>query len=165
MTEPLRPTAPADRRRIKAATRRLVDLAGGVTSAEQITRVKAPALSKFGSVSDPQFMPVDVVADLEADIGSPVVTALLAGMQGYQLTSRAGRTHNRAPHALGLPCVAAILENAAAMANQMNESLADGQVDAAEARRICAIAEEAIRHLRGIQARANAAADGGGGDG
>jgi len=158
MADDLRPTTAADRRRIKAATRRLADLAGGVSSAEHVTRVKAPALSKFGSPSDPQFMPADVILDLEADIGSPVLTAALAGMQGYQLVSTAGRIHKAGTHELGLPCVAAILTNASAMANELNEGLADGKIDAIEAAQISAIAEEAIRHLRHVQARANGVA-------
>ena len=102
-------------------------------------------------------MPADVILDLEKDIGSPVVTAALAGLAGYRLVDAGGAAPGRGAHELGLPCVAAILANASALAAELNQSLADGRLDPVEADAIIAVAEEAVCHLRNVQARARQA--------
>lgn len=71
---------------IKAAVRRLVGRAGGLESAASITRVSHASLGYYGDVNKPgQNMPVDIVADLEKDVGEPVVTRELARLGGYDL--------------------------------------------------------------------------------
>lgn len=75
----------ADKAALKAATRRLLDAAGGLVSASMACRAGKTSLGRFGSVNDEQFMPADVIADLEADIGEPVVTRELARLAGYKL--------------------------------------------------------------------------------
>ena len=158
MPDDLRPTTADERRQIKAATRRLSKLAGGAESACHVTRVGAPTLSKYGSLEHTEhFMPADVILDMEKDIGSPVVTAALAGLAGYRLVDAGGAAPGRGAHELGLPCVAAILATASARAGELNQSLADGRLDPVEADAIIAVAEEAVRHLRNVQARARQA--------
>ena len=75
----------ADKAALKAATRRLLDAAGGLVSASMACRASKTSLGRFGSINDEQFIPADVIADLEADIGEPVVTRELARLAGHKL--------------------------------------------------------------------------------
>lgn len=70
---------------LKAGTRRLVDQAGGATSASQITRLDAPRLSRCGALSESMFLAVDVISDLETDTGDPILTRILARQAGFVL--------------------------------------------------------------------------------
>ncbi len=68
---------------IKGATRELVGRAG-----TNCTRVDQQTLSKYGNPGEDhaeRFMPVDVVADLEAECGLPIVTRKLAELSGCLL--------------------------------------------------------------------------------
>lgn len=68
---------------LKGSTRKLVK-----TSDIGVTRVGQQELSKYGNPSDDhaeRFMPVDIVADLEAECGMPIVTAKLAELAGCLL--------------------------------------------------------------------------------
>jgi Phage regulatory protein CII (CP76) len=73
---------------LKAAARGLVKKAGGQESAAAITRAGHQTLSRYGLPDDPSFMPVDVVADLEADVGAPEITRVLADLAGYLLVAK-----------------------------------------------------------------------------
>lgn len=70
---------------IKAASRRLVEQAGGVESAATVTRVGKSSLGNYGDVKNDHFIPADAIADLERDIGQPIVTRELARLAGYEL--------------------------------------------------------------------------------
>jgi hypothetical protein len=74
--------------RLKAAVRKLVKTAGGQESAATITRASHASLSRYGMPDDPNFMPIDIVADLEADVGAPEVTRMLADLAGYLLVAK-----------------------------------------------------------------------------
>lgn len=80
-----RPTQPEELLDIKAATRR--DLALARPSAfALITRVDAPALSKYGSPTEQgHFMPVDVMVDLMRDTGSCDLLSTIAALVGMKL--------------------------------------------------------------------------------
>ena len=72
---------------IKAATRRLIETAGGQNAAAAATRVGHTSLSRYGHPDAPaDFAPVDVIADLEAECGVPIVTRELASLAGFALT-------------------------------------------------------------------------------
>lgn len=73
---------------LRSAFRGLVRLAGGARAAEQISRVSHQALDRYGSVNPDhadRFAPVDVIADLEAECGEPIVSRMLAEMSGHVL--------------------------------------------------------------------------------
>lgn len=71
---------------IKAAFRQLTKLCGGLEAAALDTRVGKSSLGNYGNVNMPdEFAPADVIADLEAAVGEPVVTRALAKAAGYQL--------------------------------------------------------------------------------
>ena len=156
----------ADRAQLKAATRRLVMMAGGPESAQHVTRVKSAALSRFGSLSDEQFMPIDVVADLEADVGSGVVTQTLAEQVGCNLVHcQSGAAGHGAP--LAVENIADLISREAVVAQEIVSAMADGKVTPCEGHRISKAVEDAIAGLRNIQNAASAAAEsseiGGGG--
>lgn len=74
---------------LKAAVRDLVTAAGGGVRAAKISRADAPMLSRYGSVHDERFAPIDVIADLEQEVGDPIVTRMLADLAGYELVPKA----------------------------------------------------------------------------
>lgn len=116
--------------RIKAATRALVDKAGGQTYAADQTRVPQSKLSEYGSVHKPdRFMPADVVADLEAAVGEPVVTRELAEQQGYVLV----RASAAASPMSMLARVAAIGRSHGTLIEVLSHALDDGKIEAHEA--------------------------------
>lgn len=74
-----------ERLRLKAATEQAVKLTGGAEF-ELRSRVLKAALSKYGSRSQSDhFIPLDVALELDRHNGAPLVTSVLAGMQGYRL--------------------------------------------------------------------------------
>lgn len=84
-----RPTTEQERFSLKAAFRQLLKLAGGQEAAELITRGKHQTLNRYGNPNEPDCQaPVDVIADLEREVGDPVVTKHLAEMNGYFLVKK-----------------------------------------------------------------------------
>lgn len=75
-------------RGLKAAVRRLVRDLGGQEAAASLTRVDHQRLGRYGRVQEAMQAPIDVIADLETEAGSPAVTRLLAAAQGYVLVPR-----------------------------------------------------------------------------
>lgn len=80
----------ADYDRLKSASRDAVQLAGGLKRViEFITRGSMGRLSEAISPDcDDRFPAIDQVADIEAQIGKPIITAVLADMLGCDLTPR-----------------------------------------------------------------------------
>lgn len=74
---------------IKAAWRDLIDAAGGVTRAAAITRGNASLLSRYGATHENMYPPIDMVMDLEAEVGEPIVTRVLADIAGQALVTKA----------------------------------------------------------------------------
>lgn len=73
---------------LKAACRALVRACGGPNAAAGITRSDAPRLSRYGAAEEAMHAPLDVIADLEAEAGTPEVTRVLAGFLGYVLVPK-----------------------------------------------------------------------------
>ncbi|MBL4761261.1 MAG: hypothetical protein JKY93_01010 [Gammaproteobacteria bacterium] len=70
---------------LKMATRKLHKKSGGLESAASLTRVQHAQLGVYQNVNvTDQFAPIDVIADLEHETGTPFVTeALCAINNGY----------------------------------------------------------------------------------
>jgi len=83
----LRPTTAQFRRRLKAVVRRLLEIAGGVSSFEHATRVRAPVLSKYASAADEKHMPLDIAMDLMKDTGSNGILSYMAAELGMKLVA------------------------------------------------------------------------------
>lgn len=72
---------------LKTAFRELVKSLGGGVHAASLTRVRQQEISSYGSACDDhdeRFAPIDIIADLESEVG-PIVTAELARLSNHML--------------------------------------------------------------------------------
>lgn len=129
----MRPTflARRDYLGLKAAFRELVDLAGGQTAAARVARVSQQQLGRYCSTADEFedcFPPADVVADLEAECGQPVLTRFMAALAGHDL-------HRRDPDRKSalLALFGEITSEAAETVGRIAADLADGVISEEEA--------------------------------
>lgn len=134
---------------LKAASRVLSKSLGGLEGAATCTNVTYQTLGRYQNVNDPNFMPVDVVADLEREAGSPVVTRTLASLTGHVLVKKpdvvGGRDWLRHLGAVSKECGDTI--------SRLSEALADdGIVTADESKRLQLRAEvrEAMERLAAL---------------
>lgn len=114
---------------LKAATRDLVAAAGGCTRAAKVSRVQEAAFSRYGQWGDPRCIPVDVVLDLEQDVGDPIITRILADHAGYVLVPKAqvAGTDAMPQH------LADVARTTGAALTGLADALTDGRVDDREA--------------------------------
>ncbi len=125
---------------LKAATRGLTKLAGGQETAAGVTRVGQQALSRYGAAQEQEaFAPIDVIADLEAETGDPVVTRALAHLAGFDLVARDRGDGQPLPRRLG--CIA---KEAGDVVASLANALADGAVTPEERTQIEAETQELI---------------------
>lgn len=83
----MRPTSDHHRQKLKAATGRSLDRAGGGSVLAPQTRVEAPALSKYkAGHEETAFMPIDVALDCDMAAGAPIILTAMAAIQGYAVT-------------------------------------------------------------------------------
>ncbi|WP_421782660.1 hypothetical protein [Kiloniella litopenaei] len=75
-----------DYQKIVARTRRLVEAVGGGKEAASLTRVNETSISNYLNINHEQFMPADVVADLERVAGEPLLSGLIAELSGGHVT-------------------------------------------------------------------------------
>jgi len=127
---------------LKTATKLLITELGGLAAAASACRVSVPVLSEYTSVNHPdRTMPIDVVLQLEAVLGVPVVTAALARLNGRSLAE---------PAVGAIPCVgravAAVTRHAGAAAAAFMEAAADGQIDRTEAADMTRLLEAVREH-------------------
>ncbi|WP_201829630.1 phage regulatory CII family protein [Microvirga zambiensis] len=86
---PTRSTTEQDRFSLKASFRQLLKRAGGQEAAELVTRGRHQTLNRYGNPKEEDcHAPIDVIADLEREIGDPIVTKHLADMSGYMLVKK-----------------------------------------------------------------------------
>lgn len=140
-----RPTSEQDRLELKTASRHALEMARASKFA-MVTRVEAPALSKYGDPFNPDaFMPIDVALDLDRDIGSPMLLAALAELEGYELTP-ASATPARG---VGVEDLATVAKETGDVIQTLAAALADG-IDSHERRALRREIAEAIRALRAL---------------
>lgn len=141
---------------LKTASRRLAGAAGGVEAAASITRVGKTAIGRYQDPHGADFMPLDVVADLEAATGRPFVTEALARLARSLLlplpvTPDADWTR-------GLAQLGAEIGD---VFRRAQEALAgDGRIDAREAAALRDEVQGAMRALAGIEALLQASQQG-----
>ncbi len=80
-----RPRSESDYTSLKQASKRLIKACGGLEAASMVTRVGHSELARYYDPSEKLFMPIDVVADLEAIAGNALVCQSLAHMLGFAL--------------------------------------------------------------------------------
>lgn len=115
---------------LKAAVRDAVDAAGGTVRAARISRADNARISRYGSIHDAMHAPIDVVADIEQEIGDPIITRMLAELAGYALVPLAAANAQGAAFGQHIADVARSMGGVVA---DMAEAQADGVVDAREA--------------------------------
>lgn len=140
--------------RLKAATRRLVETAGGLMLAAEVTRVGKTKLSDYGNQNlDEIFAAADVIADLEAAAGAPLVTRELARIAGHALIALPGASGDEG----WIARLGGVSKETGAVIGRLAEALGDdGMVSAAEIRRgdLIGLASEAIEQLVLLRAAA-----------
>lgn len=123
-----------DLKKLKAATRFSVDGAGGSEEFQKATRVRQGQLSKYGLAGDEHmetFMPIDVAVEADLEAGSPIITEMMAKLQGYRLV----RDEAEAPEAgLTHRDISALNAEVGDVSRLAIEALDDGKVDAREKR-------------------------------
>lgn len=77
-------------KRLKGITHKLIKACGGLEAAAEETRAGKSSLANYADSRDhtaaaSMFAPIDVIADLEAAVGAPLVTKELARLAGYDL--------------------------------------------------------------------------------
>jgi hypothetical protein len=81
-----------------------------------------------------RFMPIDVVAQLEAASGFPHVTAALADLRGITLSYD---SHKREAHSTGVnQDVVVLAQRFAQLMSEYNQAISDGKITANEAKRM-----------------------------
>lgn len=139
---------------LRAHTRRLVIAAGGVDAAALITRAGKSSLSLYGAEGNGDkpnpYIPADVVADLEKDVGEPMVTRELARIAGFELVPLAARCSE----GNGDPAHMVLRIN-----REMGEFSAAVEDMDADGRRTPAELERCIRELDDVLARGRACRD------
>lgn len=125
--------------RLKGATRELVGRAGGQEAAARVSRLKSHVtIGRYGRVQDAEFMPIDVVADLEAEIGEAPVTRALAALAGLIVIARPPVDGD----AVVTRQLGAVAREAGEAIQRIGEALADdGRVSADEVHRLRLVEE------------------------
>lgn len=145
---------------LKTRFRQLVDEMGGAEQAAARTRVGATALYNYGNLNTPDhFPPIDVILDLEADCGVPVVTRDMAAQAGYRLAeNRAVETAfvDAGKLAAALSCVGRESSEVFALAAR---HMSDGKISPAEAIDMIRAADEGLAALAAFMALLQPIAD------
>lgn len=76
--------------RIKAAQRDLVKIAGGIERVVEITSTSKSHVGRWNNPADPDLMPLNAVMMLEAETGQPLVTSVMASVNGRRLSDPDG---------------------------------------------------------------------------
>lgn len=123
-----RPISDAWFHRIKAATRDLVKACGGIVRAGELALTSKSEVSRWQSAADPDVITLPAILALEADCGLPLVTSVMADLNGQRL---AGGEEVSAVQIANHHADA--LRHAAELMAQGAAALADGRVTPAEA--------------------------------
>lgn len=133
-------------RQLKAAARRLVAKAGGLEAAAAVTRVNVSRLGDYQHPEALAFMPADVIADIESDVGDPIVTRELAALAGFDLIERApGATPGRIDPARSVRLLTVDLGR---LTDHFDRAGNDGALSVAERRQLMGDANALIDQAR-----------------
>jgi hypothetical protein len=143
---------------LKAATRQQIATNGGPVEAARSTRVGHQDLSRYGSLAedhDERFIPADVIADLEAECGQPIITRKLAELSGHLLVP----VPRVALSGTFLGAItAATLKETSDVFVALGDSLGDGQISTGDAERINREIDEAMAKLAALKLQVQAEA-------
>lgn len=120
----------------------------GISVFATVSRVKHAELSKYGSQGEERSIPVDVLLDAEIMAGNPMVTRLLAEMQGYDLVAK------ESPAGGGGTTIERVLQavkESGDVASAYLTAMADGTMDAADRQTLRREIDEAVTILMDIR--------------
>jgi hypothetical protein len=143
-----RPISDAWFHRIKAATRDLVKACGGVERTAELAHVSKSEVSRWQVATDESVLPIAAALVLEAECGLPLVTTVMAELNGRRLTDGSSEGGSAAAVASRQ---AEVFRAAAELMARGAQALADGELTAAEAEivdRAAAEVQRAIAPLR-----------------
>lgn len=138
----------------KVAVARAVKMGGGCNAMADIVRADAPRLSRYGNIREPEFAPVDVCAEIDAEIvkrgGDPVVLRAYADLFGFDLAARAVEASVTADL---IHCAGGVAKESGELISQAIAAAADGHISPREAIAIdndAADLQAKIVHLRSV---------------
>jgi hypothetical protein len=138
----VRPTSPQERNAIKAVCARAVRQIGGSELAKD-TRVSEPQISRYLSIGqEKDFMPLDVVADLERIIGHPVVSEHMASLHGFRIVPDGGAADHP-----DMEDVSQLSDTQGRLLSLLIKGAMDGKYDLHETREILPVAEALAAQL------------------
>lgn len=142
--------------RLKAAQRDLIKMVGGIERAAEITSISKSHVGRWNNATDTDLMPMPAVLLLEAECGVPLLTTVMAELNGRRLADpdvdggSSGSVLSR--HAEAMRQAAELMATGAA-------AFADGKLTPAEAQdmdRAASTMERGIAELRKALAGARA---------
>lgn len=71
--------------RLKAAQRDLIKMVGGIERAAEITSISKSHVGRWNNATDPDLMPINAALLLEAECGVPLITSVMAELNGRRL--------------------------------------------------------------------------------
>lgn len=141
---------------LKGATLRSLTMAGGGSVVQHSTRINEKTLSKQASGSDEHektFAAIDVAVEIDMLAGTPIITAMMAEMLGYQLVPINTEGSGHVAEALAQRDAVHLMVEAMDAIKVFNDAMADNHLDAGEKRAVAKEFEDAIKAFRAIMAR------------
>lgn len=129
-----RPISDEHAHRLKAATRDLIKLAGGLARAAEVALVSTSHLSRWQSAESDDLITIAAALALEAETGIASVTSVMAGINGR--TVSAGTGEPVTSPACVLRQHADIVQEAGQLMVQVSDACADGQLTPGEIERL-----------------------------
>jgi hypothetical protein len=134
--------------RLKARTRELIAQAGGQNICADRTRVSHTSLSRYGLPQHPaDFMPLDIIADLEAECGEPIIARELAALTGHVLVLPQDGSTEYGDWSTHL---SSLSRQSGELFAELVNALADGRIDAREAATLRGAAVELQAHITDV---------------
>lgn len=133
---------------IKSATRDLVKLCGGVIRAGELANTSKTEVSRWQTATAPDLIDLAAALALEAECGLPLVTTVMAELNGRRLTDEASA---QSASSL-LDRHAEVLRKSAETATLMARALEDMTITPAEAEQLDRAAAEQETSLRSFRA-------------
>ncbi len=130
--------------RLKAAQRDLIKQCGGIERAADISSFGKSTVGRWNNATDPELMPMPAILLLEAECGTPLVTSVMAELNGRRLNDpdhEAGTTGNI------LSRYAEAVRQAGELMATGAQAFADGKVTPTEATQLDRVASDVERAL------------------
>ncbi len=143
--------------RLKAAQRDLIDEVGGIERAVKVCEYAKSTVGRWRNPLDPELMPMMAVIRLEADCGRALVTEVMAGANGRELSDNIPADANMVSDLLSAH--ADVTMRVAELGQVTARAFCDGIVTPAEADemdRAAAEVDDAVERERGVLASVKA---------